>query len=117
MSDILLLGNEQQVRLAEKAARDLVAGRPIHTQELVVSLRDFIREALDLDPLPAGLAIPPQGPTRSVQTGGKGKSDQDKGGGAGEKGSGGQMGMGMVGLGGGAIVGIGAEQEEGDKTA
>jgi hypothetical protein len=41
LSDILLLGNEQHVQLAERAARDLVAGRPIHTQELVVSLRDL----------------------------------------------------------------------------
>ena len=98
LSDVLLLGSEHHVRLAERATRDFVAGRPIHTQELVVSLRDFIREALDLDPLPADIAIPPQGPARSVQSGGRGKNDQGKDG-QGEGGKGG--GMGMTGLGGG----------------
>ena len=58
LSDIILLGTEEQVRLAERAARALVEGRPVHTHELVVSLRDFIRHALDLDPIPAGLEIP-----------------------------------------------------------
>lgn len=58
LSDIILLGTEEQVRLAERAARELVSGRPVHVHELVVSLRDFIREALDLDPVPAGLEIP-----------------------------------------------------------
>src|SRR5690606_8387580 len=55
LSDIILLGTEEHVRMAERAARELVAGRPIHTHELVVSLRDFIREALDLDPIPPDL--------------------------------------------------------------
>src|ERR1700743_721751 len=32
LSDILLLGNETQVRLAQRAARDLIEGRPIQTQ-------------------------------------------------------------------------------------
>ncbi len=53
LSDILLLGTEAQVRLAAKAVVEMVEGRPIHTAELVVSLRDFIRKALDLDPIPA----------------------------------------------------------------
>ncbi|WP_260854843.1 hypothetical protein [Mesorhizobium amorphae] len=64
LSDILLLGTEAQVRLAERAIRELIAGRPVHTHELVVSLRDFIREALSLDPIPSDLQIPMQGPTR-----------------------------------------------------
>ena len=55
LSDIILLGTEEQVRLAARAAHELAAGRLVHTQELVVSLRAFIREALDLDPIPAGL--------------------------------------------------------------
>ena len=98
LSDILLLGNEHLVRLAERAARDLVAGRPVHTQELVVSLRDFIREALDLDALPPDLAVPPQGPARSVQSGRNKEGRGEEGGGKG----GGQAGMmGMGGLGGG----------------
>src|SRR5690606_27904196 len=48
LSDVILLGTEEQVRLAAQAASDLVAGRPTHTAELVVSLRDFIRGVLDL---------------------------------------------------------------------
>ncbi|HEY4276014.1 MAG TPA: hypothetical protein VGM68_11050 [Rhizomicrobium sp.] len=109
LADILLLGNEHQVRLAEKAAQDLVAGRPIHTQELVVSLRDFIREALDLDPLPIGLTVPPQGPTRSIQSGSKDKAGPGKGGGEGG-GKGG--GAGLAGLGGGIGAGFGAQEEQ-----
>jgi hypothetical protein len=97
LSDIILLGSEHHVRLAERATHDLVAGRPIHTQALVVSLRDFIRAALDLDPLPSDLVIPPQGPARSIQPAGRGK---------GEKGEGGKGG-GMAGMG----AGFGAEDE------
>ncbi len=51
LSDIILLGTEEHVRLAESAARELVAGRPVHIDALVVALRDFIRKALDLDPI------------------------------------------------------------------
>lgn len=49
LSDIILLGTEEQVRLAAAAATELAAGRPVHTAELVVSLRNFIRQVLDLD--------------------------------------------------------------------
>ncbi|MDO9564569.1 MAG: hypothetical protein Q7J60_23355, partial [Bradyrhizobium sp.] len=52
LSDILLLGTEEHVRLAGQAASDMAAGRPIHTAELVISLRNYIRSALDLDPIP-----------------------------------------------------------------
>jgi hypothetical protein len=45
-TDIILLGTEAQVGLAAHAARELVAGRHVHTHELVVSLRDPIRQAL-----------------------------------------------------------------------
>lgn len=110
LSDILLLGNERLVRLAELAARDLVAGRPVHTQELVVSLRDFIREALDLDPLPADLAIPPQGPARSVQAGRKESRGEEGGGKSG--GQGGMMGVG--GMGGGLGLGSGEDEHQHD---
>jgi len=96
LSDILLLGTEAQVRLAERAARDLVAGRPVHTHELVSSLRSFIREALDLDPIPADLTLPLQGPTRPGGSSGKGgKGETGRGGGGG----GGTGGMGMGGMG------------------
>jgi hypothetical protein len=115
LSDILLLGNERHVQLAEQAARDLVAGRPIHTQELVVSLRDFIRAALDLDPLPAGLAIPPQGPTRSTQAGAR---DKGQGKGEGEAGGGKGSGMGMSATGGmGAGLGTDEAHHDHDSSA
>ncbi len=109
LSDIILLGTEEQVRLAARAANELVAGRPVHTAELVVSLRNFIRSVLDLDPVEAALAIPKQGPARPGAAGGgkRGEGNQDNARGGGNK-TGGDMaagaGMGMgVGLG-GAIV-------------
>lgn len=91
LSDIILLGTEEQVRLAAHAARELVAAQPVHTHELVVSLRNFIRTALDLDPVPSGLAIPMQGPARLQASGGRGKDDGKKD--AGGKGGGGDGGM------------------------
>ena len=103
LSDIILLGTEDQVRLAAKAASDLVAGRRIETAELVVSLRDFIRRVLNLEPVPAGLAIPRQGPTRPAAGGSKGAGGArggdtgggGKGGAAGGGGAAAGMGMGM----------------------
>jgi uncharacterized membrane protein YgcG len=100
LSDIILLGTEEHVRLAAQAADEMAAGRPIHTAELVVSLRNFIRKALDLAPIPEEVRIPLQGPTRQQGAGGKGKGDGDKGGGGGG-GLGGGMGGGGMGLGGG----------------
>ncbi|MCG6117770.1 MAG: hypothetical protein MEQ07_06200 [Aquimonas sp.] len=98
LSDILLLGTEEQVRLAAQAAADLAAGRPVQTDALVVSLRDFIREVLDLEPIPAGLAVPRQGPTRPGSTG--------RSGGGREGGRGGGQGGGQGGgMGGGASAG------------
>lgn len=94
LSDIILLGTEEQVALAARAATELSEGRPTHTAELVVSLRDFIRKVLDLDAVPANLAIPKQGPTRISGTRGKGEGKGDGGG----KGAGGG---GMGGMGGG----------------
>lgn len=102
LSDIILLGTEEQVRLAGKAVRELVAGQRVHTHDLVVSLRGFIREALDLAPIPADLAVPMQGPTRPSGSGGRGKGDREGGGRGGGGGGGGGMGMG-----GGMGVGIG----------
>lgn len=80
LSDIILLGTEEQVVLAARAAGELVSGRTVETGDLVVSLRDFVREALDLAPIPSGLAIPRQGPSRVIAKGGGGK-DEAKGGG------------------------------------
>ena len=103
LSDIILLGTDEQVRLAQRAAVDLVEGRPVHTHELVVSLRDFVRHALDLAPIPAGLEIPVQGPTRPASAGGgRGGGDRGRAGG-----SGGGAGMGG-GAGGGVGMGMGA---------
>lgn len=105
LSDIILLGTEEQVRLAANAATELASGRPAHTAELVVSLRDFIRQVLDLEPAPAKLSIPKQGPARPAATkGGKGEGgDKDGGKPGGGKGGGGGGGAG----GGAAGAGIG----------
>lgn len=110
LSDIILLGTEEQVRLAERAVTELVAGRPVHTHELVVSLRSFIREALDLAPIPPDLAIPMQGPARPSGSGGsRGKSERGgQGGGRGGGGGGGGMGGGV---GGGMGMGSGAADQ------
>lgn len=115
LSDVILLGTEQHVRLAERAVRELVAGRPVHTHELVVALRDYVREALDIEPIPADLAMPMQGPTRPSSAGARGKGERDgagegaraKGGGqGGGQGAGGGMSGGMSGgMGGGFASG------------
>lgn len=82
LSDIVLLGTEEQVRLAAQAANDMVAGKNIETAALVISLRNFIRQSLDLTPIPVSLAVPNQGPVR-VNAGGNKRS-----GGSGGKGGG-----------------------------
>ena len=75
LSDIILLGTEEHVRLAECAVRELIAGHPLRTDDLVVSLRNFIRKALDIGPIPFDIAIPAQGPARPSGSGGRGKGD------------------------------------------
>lgn len=101
LSDIILLGTDEQVRLAAAAANELVAGRPVHTHELVRSLRTFIREALDLAPIPDDITMPPQGPTRPAQSSNRNREASGReggrggGGGGGGAGGGGGMGMGM----------------------
>ncbi|OJW20425.1 MAG: hypothetical protein BGO49_04250 [Planctomycetales bacterium 71-10] len=114
LSDIILLGTEEQVALAARAASQLVAGRTVETAELVVSLRDFIREALDLGPIPTGVEIPRQGPSRVIVKGGKeggGKEEGKGGGGMGMGGMGGDMGGGSMGLHLGATGDEGREDE------
>lgn len=103
LSDIILLGTDDQVRLAARAATELAQGRAVQTAELVVSLRDFIRLALDLAPIPRELVIPAQGPARPASAKPKGEG-ADKGGG---KGGGGGMGAG-----GGAGMGAGFAVED-----
>ncbi|NYT79104.1 hypothetical protein H0A71_19145 [Alcaligenaceae bacterium] len=107
LSDIILLGTEEQVVLAVNAATELASGRTVHLAELVVSLRNFIRQVLDLDPVPEGLQVPRQGPARVAASGGRGKGDGGGSGGGrgGGGGGGGGMGMGMgVGMGMGAAT-------------
>ena len=94
LADVLLLGTEEHVRLAGQAARDMAAGRAVHTAELVVSLRRYIRLALDLEAIPEWVAIPLQGPTRPQSGGSRGKAEggRDRAGGGGGGGGGGGMG-------------------------
>lgn len=112
LSDIILLGTEPQVRLAQSAASALVEGRPVQTHELVVSLRDFIRQALDLDPIPADLVLPRQGPTRPSGGGGSKGGERGGGQGGGGGGMGGGQGGGMGGGGMGAGAGSGSDTDE-----
>ncbi len=97
LSDIILLGTEEQVRLAAHAASEMVAGRKVELATLVVSLRDFIRQALDLAPVAPELQIPPQGPQRTG-----GASGGTRGAGAARGGAAGPAGGGRGGGGGGA---------------
>ncbi len=95
LSDIVLLGTEEQVRLAARAAGELVAGRSVETAGLVMSLRGFIREALDLEPVPAGVVIPPQGPARPGGAKPKGEAGRDEAGSNKSRGGGGDGGGGI----------------------
>lgn len=101
LSDIILLGTEEHVRLAVRAASELVQGRNVHTHDLVVSLRNFIRKALDIERIPSDLELPRQGPSRPSASGGRDKGDGGRDGGA--KG-GGTGGMEAGGMGGGIPV-------------
>lgn len=116
LADILLLGTEEHCRLAGQAASDMAAGRPIHTAELVIALRDFIREALDLGPMPQGVAIPLQGPTRTQGSGGaRGRGEGGGGGGGkGGGGGGGSAGEGGGGMGMGLGMGLGSGHADHD---
>ncbi len=119
LSDIILLGTEEQVRLATRAAQELIAGNPVHTHELVVSLRNFIREALDLAPLPSDLAIPAQGPARPARSGGSGKGErgkEDSTSAGGGKGGGMGLGGGMA-MGGGIGFGLGSSDDAEDQLS
>src|SRR5688572_6295699 len=116
LSDIILLGTDEQVRLAARAATELAEGRPVHTAELVVSLRNFIRSVLDLDAIPDTVTIPKQGPARpgAVSKGGR---DGEREGARGGKSGGGDMATGAgAGLGLGLGTGLlGHENEDADQ--
>ncbi|MES2530186.1 MAG: hypothetical protein V4636_04070 [Pseudomonadota bacterium] len=101
LSDVILLGTQEQVQLAVRAANDMVAGRVIETSELVASLRTFIREVLDLESLPSALAIPKQGPVRvSGTASSRNRAGQNAGGGGSGGGGGGRGGADQGGGGG-----------------
>lgn len=106
LSDIILLGTEEQVKLAANAAAELAAGRPVPTAALVISLRTFIRQVLDLEPIPAGLPIPSQGPAR-ITAGGKGGGKTEDGRDESNKQGGGRNAGGNAGLGAGTGMGLG----------
>lgn len=108
LSDILLLGTEEHVRLAGKAAAEMAQGHVIHTAELVVSLRNYIREALDLEKIPPDAVIPAQGPTRISATPGRNRGEAGGDERARGTGGGGGMGGGLgMGVGMGAGLGMG----------
>ena len=116
LSDIILLGTDDQVRLAAHAATEMAAGRPVETAALVTSLRDFIRDVLELDPIPPTLVLPKQGPLRSL--GSRDKAVGASGGGkAGGDGDGGGMGGGGFGGGGATSAGHHASDEIDDESA
>jgi heme exporter protein D len=110
LSDVILLGTEEQVRLAAQAASDMAAGRPTYTAELVISLRNFIRQVLALEAVPAEVVIPKQGPVRPSSASGKAKGDESAEGKGGASGGGkgsGAGGAGAMGVGGGMGLGVG----------
>lgn len=113
LSDVLLLGTEEQVHLATQVINELVAGRQVETAALVVSLRNFIRRVLDLEPVPATVAALRQGPARPGANG-AGKKDgggKDEGRGGGKGGGLGAGGMGAGGLGAGLGLGLSVDND------
>lgn len=111
LSDIILLGTEEQVRLAARAAMDMAEGRLIHTAELVVSLRNFIRTALDLTPVPDHITIPLQGPARQ-QSSNRNNRNEGAGGRGGNASGGGDGGGGGMGMGAGMSLGMGTRAQD-----
>ncbi|APE51667.1 hypothetical protein BO996_18160 [Delftia sp. HK171] len=115
LSDVILLGTQDQVRMAAQAAQDMVAGQPVETAALVTSLRAFIREALDLEPIPDSLRVPNQGPTRPGGTAGGARKGGAESGASSKGGGGGGAGMGAAGMGGlGMGAGLGVGVHHGD---
>lgn len=117
LSDVILLGTEEQVRLAATAANEMVAGKPVETAALVVSLRNFIRSVLDLDEVPPEVVIPRQGPSRpgAAKKGEGGGREEAKGGG-GNKGGGEAMAGAGAGMGGLALGVHGDDESRHDES-
>jgi type II secretory pathway pseudopilin PulG len=116
LSDVMLLGTPEQVRLAVQAVNGMVAGRNVETAALVSSLRTFVREVLDLDKVPADVSIPKQGPLRPAGDSTRAARGERAGGMDGGR-SGGQSGEGAGAGGLGLSHGLGAGAEEPDGTA
>jgi hypothetical protein len=115
LSDVMLLGTEEQVRLAAKAANDMVAGRAVEVAELVVSLRTFIRDVLDLDAVPADVVLPRQGPARLASAGARGSSSE-RGEPSGRAHRGAGRGGGVAGVGGLGVSPGGERDHDADDT-
>lgn len=112
LSDVILLGTAEQVQLAVRAANDMVAGRQVETAELVTSLRNFIREVLQLEPVPDDLPVPKQGPVRGAASGSRGGA-----GGGGGRGGGSGRGGGGGGIAAGGALGMSAGRTARDSEA
>jgi type II secretory pathway pseudopilin PulG len=116
LSDVMLLGTPDQVRLAVQAANDMVAGRSVETAALVASLRTFVREVLGLDEVPADVSIPKQGPLRPAGVSARaGRGERADGTAAGRTGGQAGDGAGTGAL--GPSRGLGAGEEEPDGSA
>lgn len=120
LSDIILLGTEDQVRMAAQAAQDMVAGRAVQTAALVTSLRAYIRSALYLEAIPTDIAIPNQGPQRPHTSAGPGGrrganvpgANTGPGGGGNRSGGAGGGAAGGGGMGMGVGMGLGNRRDE-----
>jgi hypothetical protein len=116
LSDVMLLGTLEQVRLAVQAANDMVAGRNVETAALVASLRTFVREVLDLEEVPADVSIPKQGPLRPAGVSSRAGRGERAGGTAAGR-TGGQSGDGAGTGAPSPSRGLGAGAEESDGSA
>jgi hypothetical protein len=65
LADLMIFGNDAQVRLAAQAVAALSRGEIPDCQALVDLLRAELRQWLDLPPLPADLPLPLAGPGRT----------------------------------------------------
>lgn len=116
LSDVILLGTPEQVRLAARAATEMVSGRTVETATLVVSLRAFIRDVLDLDAMPADVSVPKQGPLRTGGAASRGGQGGRAGGAGGTRGGGASGGAG-AGAGGEGAGTLHAEPSQGIDNA
>ena len=109
LSDIVLFGSVEQVRMAAQCAMALKRNEAVDYQPLADSLRSDLRTQLGLGPIPDDIELPDSGPSRSAKNG-RGEGEGRNGGGAagrgGNAGGGGGGGIGgAIGLGG--VVGLG----------